>query len=67
MGGENIILRRQGRADRDAGALLPDINVKMAANEPFIVVIEPNDMLFGAPDHQHFAQDAKLIVSCQIG
>jgi hypothetical protein len=37
--------------------------MKVAANQTLIVFIEPNDVLFGPPDHQHPLQDAELLLS----
>jgi hypothetical protein len=58
-----LILRRQGFADGDSGALLADVNVKVATDQPLVFVIETDDVLLGAPDHQHLAQDAELLFS----
>src|ERR1043166_3207825 len=57
MRGENIIVRGQRRADTDTGCFLPDVNVKVAANETFVDLVEADDMLFSAPNHEHFAQN----------
>jgi len=40
--------------------------VKVAADEAFVFFIETNDVLLGASDHQHLAQDAELLFSRKV-
>jgi hypothetical protein len=62
MGAEDEIILLQSFAHRDPGRFLADINMKVAANQTLIVFIEPNDVLFSPPDHQHPLQDAELLL-----
>src|SRR5262245_50863736 len=64
---ENIVSRRQGFADGNTRGLLSDVNVKVAADETLVLLVETDDVLLGTPDHQHLAQDAKLLFSRKVG
>src|SRR5262245_19040220 len=64
---ENIVPRRQGFADGNTRGLLSDVNVKVAADETFVLLVETDDVLLGTPYHQHLAQDAKLLFSRKVG
>src|SRR5262249_58178549 len=64
---ENIVPRRQGLADGNTRGLLSDINVKVAADETLVLLVETDDVLLGTSDHQHLAQDAKLLFSRKVG
>ena len=67
MGGEDIIVGVQPVAYRHAGGFLADVNMEVAANQAGVFVVEADAMFFGAPDHQHLAQDAELpIEKCRV-
>src|SRR5262245_29921384 len=63
---ENIVPRRQRFADGNPGGLLSDVNVKVAADETLVLLVETDNVLLGAPDHQHLAQDAELLFSRKV-
>ena len=52
---KDIIRRSQGCTDGNTGRFLPDVNVEMTTNQVLVVLVEADDMLFGAPDHEHLA------------
>jgi hypothetical protein len=58
---ENIILSRQSFADGNASSLLYDVNVEVATDEPLVIFVETDDVFLGTPDHEHLAQNAKLL------
>ena len=63
VGAEEVVLRRQRRADADAGGLLPDVDVKVAADESLVLFVEPDDVLFRTPDHEHLPQQVEPLVA----
>src|SRR5262245_10947932 len=63
---KDVIVSSQRFADRNAGGFLSDIDMKVTANETLVVFVEANDVLFGAPDHQHLAQNAELPLAWNI-
>ena len=67
MGGEDIIVFIEPVANRNAGGFLADVNMKMAAHQAGVFVVEADAMFFGAPDHQHLAQDSELLFSGNLG
>jgi hypothetical protein len=67
VGGENVVVAIQCVANGHAGSFLADINVKVAANQTLVFVMEADAMFLGTANHQHPAQNGELPVSWNFG
>jgi hypothetical protein len=52
---EDIVIGVERLAYRHAGGFLPDVDMKVAAQEPVVFFMEADAVLLDAPDHQHLA------------
>ena len=64
---EDIVIGVERLAYRHAGGFLPDVDMEVTADQPLVFGVKADAMFLGAPNHQHLAQDAELLLSWNSG